>query len=232
MAPQCLSAAAHAIGSERNESGGRPTTHKRYGKIVRLAPNLVSSSDLSVINEIYGIGTKFQKSPFYELSQAHDDEGLLPDPFILTNKELHSRMKRNASNAYSLNGLVQMEPWIEPVTQRLIEKLRLCAANGEAVDFGMMLANYFMDGVFALTFGRDFNDLDRGDVLEISKMMAIASWYMAVVSLSHASDPDGLGYDNGIHRKLTHRIVWSNHTIFSIPDLWATDRHVGIWKPN
>lgn len=60
--------------------------HRKYGKIVRLAPNLLSIADPAEINQIYGIGTNFYKSHFYNLSSAYDDEGLIPDTFVLTDK--------------------------------------------------------------------------------------------------------------------------------------------------
>ncbi|KAI1079804.1 cytochrome P450 oxidoreductase [Whalleya microplaca] len=154
--------------------------HRKYGKIVRLAPNSFSISDPAEINQLYGIGTKFLKSPFYELSEAYDEEGLIPDTFIINDRELHTRMKRNAANAYSMNGLVNMEPWIEPVTERFVKKLDEYADRGEAVDFGAMIANYTMDAVFALTFANDFDYMSRGDVLGIHRIMKLASWYMAV----------------------------------------------------
>ena len=156
--------------------------HQKYGTFVRVAPNSVSISDPAAIGEIYGIGTKFTKSPFYTLSEAHDEEGLIPDPFILTNKELHTRMKRNASNAYALNGLVQMEPWINPVTERLLSKIGASADKGLPLEMGKVISNFTMDAVFSLTFGRDFDYLNNGDTLGILKVMEIASRYMAVVS--------------------------------------------------
>jgi len=156
--------------------------HRKYGPIVRLAPNSISISDPSMINKIYGIGTKFIKSPFYELSTAHDEEGLIPDPFILTDKDLHSRMKRNAANAYSMNGLVQMEPLIETVTKRFIGRLAQHADEKSPADLGKMIANYTMDAVFSLTFGRDFDYMSHGDILGILRIMKVASFYMAVVS--------------------------------------------------
>ncbi|KAH8894017.1 cytochrome P450 oxidoreductase [Thozetella sp. PMI_491] len=154
--------------------------HRKYGKIVRLAPTIFSVSDQAEVNQLYGIGTKFQKSGFYELSEAYDEQGLIPDPFILNDRELHTRMKRNAANAYSMNGLVQMEPWIEPVTERLLRRLGEAADKKGSVDLGAEIANYTMDAVCALTFGRDFDYMSNGDVLGIHKMMKIASWYMAV----------------------------------------------------
>jgi len=49
----------------------------------------------------------------------------MPDPFILKDKEMHSRMKRNAANAYSLNALVQMEPYVD----RLLGLLSNCSTR-------------------------------------------------------------------------------------------------------
>ncbi|CAG9945194.1 unnamed protein product [Clonostachys rosea f. rosea IK726] len=153
--------------------------HRKYGKIVRLGPNLLSIADPAEINQIYGIGTKFIKSRFYELSSAYDDEGLVPDTFVLTDKALHTRMKKNAANAYSTNGLIQMESWIEPVTERLVRKLRRQA--GQPVDIACLLKDYAMDAVFAVTFGRDFNYVEEGDVLKMYGVLETVSDYMAVI---------------------------------------------------
>jgi hypothetical protein len=156
--------------------------HQKYGPIVRVAPNTLSINDAQAVNTIYGIGTKFYKSPFYKLAEVHDEEGLVPDPFVLTDKEMHSHMKKNAANAYSMNGLVQMESWIEPITERLFTILDRYAESTEAVDMAPILKNYAMDAVFALTFGKDFDHLNNGDRLGIMKVMDIATSYMAIVS--------------------------------------------------
>ncbi|KAK7424579.1 hypothetical protein QQZ08_008589 [Neonectria magnoliae] len=152
--------------------------HRKYGKVVRLAPNLLSIADPAEINQIYGIGTKFYKSQFYSLSTAYDEEGLVPDTFVLTDKALHTRMKRNASNAYSTNGLVQMESWIDPVTERLLNKFHLQA--GKPIDIAGILKDYAMDAVFAVTFGRDFNYIEKGDVLKMYGILETVSDYMAI----------------------------------------------------
>jgi hypothetical protein len=39
--------------------------HHRHGPLVRTGPNEVSVSDLSAIKKIYGAGTKFRKSDWY-----------------------------------------------------------------------------------------------------------------------------------------------------------------------
>jgi hypothetical protein len=40
--------------------------HRKYGKIVRIAPDHYSIDDPDAIKQVYGIGTKFAKSEWYE----------------------------------------------------------------------------------------------------------------------------------------------------------------------
>lgn len=162
--------------------------HRRYGSVVRIAPNLVSISDPRAIPQIYGPATQFRKSRFYELSAVHDEEGLVPDPFVLADKALHARMKRNAASAYSMNALVRMEPWLAGPTQRLLDLLDGAAVTGEKCDLGELLRRYAMDAVFALTFGRDLDFLRKGDRTGMLKTLEVFTDYMAIVSSSAAAN--------------------------------------------
>jgi hypothetical protein len=157
--------------------------HAKYGKIVRVAPNLVSVADVNEINQLYGITTKFVKSPFYDLSAVYDEDGLVPDPFVIRNdKTLHSRMKRNAANAYSLNGLIQFEPWVDPVVNRLLDILDEHAHANSICDLGELLKRFAMDAVCSLTFGSDFGYLEKGDELNFFKSVDLFTAYMSIVS--------------------------------------------------
>lgn len=50
--------------------------HKRYGSIVRTAPNEVSISDVEALRQIYGAGSKFRKSDWYSVAR-HTARGSL-----------------------------------------------------------------------------------------------------------------------------------------------------------
>ncbi|KAF5000690.1 hypothetical protein FDECE_11153 [Fusarium decemcellulare] len=155
--------------------------HSRYGNYVRLAPDLVSISDPDPINQVYGINTNFFKSPFYELSAVYDEQGLVPDPFVIqNNKPLHSRMKRNAANAYSMNGLLKFEPWVDEVIERLLIKLDTHADFATSCDLGDMMKNFAMDAICRLTFGRDLNYLDKGDEHGFFRLLDLFTPYMAI----------------------------------------------------
>lgn len=161
--------------------------HRQYGSVVRIAPNLISISDPRAIPQIYGPSSQFRKSRFYELSAVHDDEGLVPDPFVLADKALHARMKRNAASAYSMNALVQMEPWLAGPAQRLFDLLDEAAAIKQKCDLGELLRRYAMDAVFALTFGKDLDFLRKGDRTGMLKTLDVFTDYMAIVSSSTAN---------------------------------------------
>ncbi|KAK0638344.1 Cytochrome P450 monooxygenase mpaDE [Lasiodiplodia hormozganensis] len=154
--------------------------HRQYGSVVRIAPNLVSISDPRAIPQIYGPASAFRKSRFYELSAVHDDEGLVPDTFVLADRALHARMKRNAAAAYSMNALVRMEPWLEGPTGRLLGLLDEAAASGRKCDLGELLRRYAMDAVFCLTFGRDLDFLRKGDRTGMLKTLDVFTDYMAI----------------------------------------------------
>lgn len=156
--------------------------HRKYGKIVRIAPNIISITDLAEVNTLYGITTKFVKSGFYSLSEVYDEEGkLIPDPFILKDKGVHSRMKRNAANAYSLQGLIQMEPFVDQVVDKLLEKLDGYCLDGSVCDIGVILKDFSMDAVFSLTFGKTLDFINNGDEMGMYRTLDVATSYMAVV---------------------------------------------------
>ncbi|KAF4767582.1 hypothetical protein HAV15_009338 [Penicillium sp. str.  len=111
--------------------------HRKYGNIVRLAPNLLSIADPTEINQLYGIGMKFYKSRFYNLSTTYDDEGLVPD----------TKLHRQA---------------------------------GEPIKMPSVLKDYAMDAVLAVTFRRDFNYIEKCDVLKMYDILETVADYMAI----------------------------------------------------
>ncbi|KAK7424576.1 hypothetical protein QQZ08_008586 [Neonectria magnoliae] len=128
--------------------------HQRYGKVVRLAPKIVSVSDVSAIDQIYGISIKFVKSEFFKLGAFTDENGeFIPDPFSTQDRNVHSRLKRGAANAYSLGNVVKMEPYVSGVTERLLKLLDDYAECGKVCNLGVILKNYAMDSIFAMSFG-------------------------------------------------------------------------------
>lgn len=157
--------------------------HSRYGKLVRVSPTTISLSDPHEIEQIYGISTKFIKSEFYKPVTFYDEEGVIPDTFVLTDKTLHSRMKRNGANAYSLNALIKLEPLVEGVIDRLFSKIEEeYADKGKVCDIGNMMHCFAMDTIFTVTFGKDLKFVENGDSSKMLQALDDAQAYMALVS--------------------------------------------------
>ncbi|CAH0047591.1 unnamed protein product [Clonostachys solani] len=155
--------------------------HQRYGPIVRLGPNLLSVNSADELHTIYGVSTLFYKSRFYSLAEGYDETGLIPDPFVMTDKAMHSRLRRGAANAYSLNSMVQLEAYVDPVTERLIHKIQKEYATGKRIiDLSQLVQQYAMDAICALTYGKDLNHIEKGDYLGFFKTSLIINRYMGI----------------------------------------------------
>ena len=104
--------------------------HKKYGPLVRTAPDEVSISDTDAIKKIYGAGTKFRKSDWYSVWQGHRTFDL----FAERNERLHGEQRRLVSRAYSMDALKDLEPYVEKALAVFFEKMK--EREGEVIDMG------------------------------------------------------------------------------------------------
>lgn len=125
-----------------------------------------------------------EQSKYYVPFTAYDEEGIIPDPFVLTDRKLHSRMKKNAGSAYAMSSIVKMERFADRETDKMFKAWdELYMSTGKAFDIGRWMIFYSFDAVFALTFGKDFGFIDeRADQFAMMKVMEQVSVYGAVVS--------------------------------------------------
>ncbi|OAP56057.1 hypothetical protein AYL99_09236 [Fonsecaea erecta] len=138
--------------------------HQKYGKFVRIAPNLVTINDPAAIKDIYGVNQNVRKSVFYEASIAHNG---FQNIFSARDREIHARKRRILAPAFTEANLSSMERYILPHIDEFFH-----AASGEercsalrncwAADLGKW-GNYLTFDVMGdLVFGKDFGML-RGD---------------------------------------------------------------------
>ncbi|KAH8881872.1 cytochrome P450 oxidoreductase [Thozetella sp. PMI_491] len=146
--------------------------HKRYGKIVRLAPNTVSITDISCYDAIYGITSHFYKGGFYEPVRFYDEEGLIPDPFVMSDKAMHSRMKP----------VVRMESLVDQVIENLIKRLDdEYVTKGQICDIGSYMLFFSMDAIFSVTFGKSTDLIGKGDEKGLCQNLRALLPYIACV---------------------------------------------------
>ncbi|THC95540.1 hypothetical protein EYZ11_004965 [Aspergillus tanneri] len=115
--------------------------HQRYGPVVRIAPDHYSISDRAAVRAVYGTGSKFAKSAWYE-GWKHPD----PDKWTLF-PDRNVRRHDHCTNLFS---------------QRLTE----FAERGQSFNLGYWLQCYAFDVIGEITFGQRFGFLDRGHDIE------------------------------------------------------------------
>ncbi|OIW25663.1 cytochrome P450 [Coniochaeta ligniaria NRRL 30616] len=98
-------------------SGSRARTvhelHKKYGPVVRLAPNELSFAALQAVKPVYGSGTTCIKS------SAYDNFGRLGS-FQMRDPAQHRERQKRVAHVFAQSSLQQMEPLIQGVVDRLI----------------------------------------------------------------------------------------------------------------
>ncbi|GME29203.1 Cytochrome P450 [Neofusicoccum parvum] len=126
--------------------------HKRHGKIVRIAPNKYTIDDPDAVRTIYGHGTKFTKTRFYEAFRMPDRSNLFAE---LDVKE-HAMQRRRIASLYSLTNLLSYESFIDKCTAVLDDKFTKFAHEGRAVEMVEFLQFYAFDVIGAITAGNPF----------------------------------------------------------------------------
>lgn len=152
--------------------------HRKYGPVVRLAPNYVSLDEPSVVKTVYGIGSKFPKSDWYQGFKAPGPKV----PFTLfADQDIrrHAENRKIFQNVYSMSSMVSYEPFVDRCADLLAARLREIADGvggggrergaGE-LDMAHWFQAYAFDVVACVTFGSRFGFLDRGE--DVFSMMA------------------------------------------------------------
>jgi hypothetical protein len=71
--------------------------HQRYGPVVRLGPNEVSFNSLSALRTIYGAGSGFERTRFYDMFDVYGTKNL----FTFHGVKEHGERKKLLAHAYS-----------------------------------------------------------------------------------------------------------------------------------
>ncbi|PVH85443.1 cytochrome P450 [Cadophora sp. DSE1049] len=153
--------------------------HRRYGPVVRIAPDEYSIDDPEATKEIYGLGGNFVKSPWY-IASSNPDPHATPDLFTDLDPKRHAANRRKVAALYSMTNLVQMEPFVDECTGILVKRFREFAVAGRQVDMGHWLQCYAFDVIGHITLANRFGFLDAGE--DISGMMAAIDDYLSYLT--------------------------------------------------
>lgn len=116
--------------------------HKKYGKLVRIAPNVVSISDPAAIPVIYSTKGDFTKTDFYSLQAIIWHQNPLMNIFSTQDEAENRTIKRRVANAYTQESLLKMEHAIDDCSRLLMSLIGERTDRGESVDLGAWMGYY------------------------------------------------------------------------------------------
>ncbi|KAF2851926.1 cytochrome P450 [Plenodomus tracheiphilus IPT5] len=136
--------------------------HKRYGPVVRIAPNEVSTTDVSAIPKIYKVQRPLAKTDFYSVWGGGSISKQL-DTFSQPDERLHSNYRRIVNPVYTLSNVLKSEGYINKVSALFVKRLGEHADRKETIDLGQWLQMYSFDVIGEIFFGDMFGFLEKGE---------------------------------------------------------------------
>lgn len=130
--------------------------HYQYGSIVRISPNRLAVDGSIAWPQVYA-----HRKGKAEFSKVRDyffpgDEVSL----IQGDLQTHRRQRRQLAPGFSEAALYEQQPIINHHISKVIEKLELCAKQGESVDVSHWLGLVTFDIISDLIFTDGFHSLD------------------------------------------------------------------------
>ncbi|PVH97042.1 cytochrome P450 [Periconia macrospinosa] len=148
--------------------------HEKYGSLVRTGPNEISVAEPNVIRTIYGAGTKFRKSDWYSVWQGRRAFDLFGE----RNESIHSAQRRLVSAIYSLESLLDLEPYIDDALSFMMS--RLVDMEGRVINMNLWAQLFAFDVIGEVTFSKRFGFMDSGQddgsFAQIDSALHSASW--------------------------------------------------------
>jgi cytochrome P450 len=165
--------------------------HARYGKLVRIAPNEVSSADPAHIPVIYRTANALAKSDYYPTMRPQGISSQA-DLFTDTDEKHHASYRKIVSPAYQLSSVLKNEAAIDECTVLFIQRMAEFANQRKQLDLGHYLEMYGYDVIGRVLYGQMFGFLetntDVGNWIE-SVAGALPLLTFAAVAPSYARTP-------------------------------------------
>ncbi|KAL9636727.1 MAG: hypothetical protein Q9164_002642 [Protoblastenia rupestris] len=138
--------------------------HRKYGPIVRIAPNEYSIDDPEAAQE------------------AH--------LFATTDIKHHAARLRQVKNLFQLGPLMKIEYHIDDMMTVFLEKMKCFAAQDQIIDLAEWFQLFSFDTIGCLTFGKPFGVLEEGgDIADIIAIIHSVVRYGAPMGVFHEWNP-------------------------------------------
>lgn len=131
--------------------------HRKYGEVVRIAPNMLSFSHPDAIKDVRG----HRRAGEPEHGKDPVSTRLNPDNIVGSNREHHTRFRRALAHGFSAQAMLEQEPTFQSYVDQLFARLHENCANGTvAVDIASWYTFTAFDLIGDLAFGESFGCLD------------------------------------------------------------------------
>ncbi|OQV05155.1 hypothetical protein CLAIMM_09940 [Cladophialophora immunda] len=141
---------------------------------------------------IYGIGSKFLKTSFYNIAAVFYNGQVIDSMFSTRDPEYHKNLKRPVAQLFSMTNMKNYEPYADECTGLFIDAM--CAVEGQVLDLGVWLQYYAFDVIAYITFQRRFRFLDeRRDVDNMISDLDAVQGYLKLIGQIPWAHPYLLG---------------------------------------
>ncbi len=123
-----------------------------------MGPKTVLTGSAEAVQKVLGYGE-------YYLDKGSDYNALVihsPSIFSEIDKAIHSRKRRIAAHAYSMQSIVKMEDLVHENITIFLERMQHFAKSGDLVDAAKWFKFYAFDVIGDLAFGKSFGLLEQG----------------------------------------------------------------------
>lgn len=115
--------------------------HKKYGPLIRIAPDECACSDPQAIKLLYRTQRPLTKTDFYPV-WGNKKFSKYPDLFSVTDERLHADRRRIVNNVYTLSNVLQLEEYIDTCSKLFSKRLGEFSDQRSIVDLGAWLQWY------------------------------------------------------------------------------------------
>lgn len=155
--------------------------HRKYGAVVRIAPNELSVVDAHATKQLYGHGHNTQKTTWY---QTWEVASSAPGLFSTQDKRLHAHLRKRVSGAYSMSAILKFEKYIQDCLDLMLCQLKKHAEAGNTVNMSEWTNALAFDIVGELAYGAPLGHLQtETDVMGLRK--AIFGGFFMMANFGH-----------------------------------------------
>lgn len=158
--------------------------HRKYGPIIRIAPDMYSIDDPTAARSIYGASSKMTKAAWYEGWRNPGPEPIRWELFTERDLKRHAENKKTFHALYNMSNILCYEKHVDECIDMFMQQMSRFAELGEEIDLQHWFQCFAFDVIGKLTYSERFGFLDHGeDVFDIIKTLTSITRYSTLIGL-------------------------------------------------